>query len=141
MGIANAPTTENQLSFVNVSVALTAGGTPMDLTQMVVSYSDSNGGRNPNVVNMTGLTCANLGTTVTNVNNIQWCVSQKINDLNPSSPNNLLESNEIWVLTIQTPSTASINSKMTINLQPAVGAVLPLTRSVPGAINKIQAIY
>jgi archaeal flagellin FlaB len=141
MGISNADASSAQLSFVNVSVALTAGGTPMDLTQMVISYSDSNGGRNPSVVNMTGLTCANLGTTVTNVNNIQWCVSQKINDLNAASPNNLLEPNEIWVLTIQTPNTASINSKMTINLQPAVGAVLPLTRSVPGAINTVQAIY
>jgi len=146
MGISNADVSNAQLSFVNISVALTAGGTPMDLSQMVVSYSDSNGGRNPSVVNATSLNCGDLtsgglSTSVTSVNSIEWCVAQKINDLNPTSPNNLLEPNEIWVLSIQTPNTASINSKMTINLQPAVGAVLPLTRSVPGAINRIQAIY
>lgn len=141
MGIMNAGS-PNQIGFVNVSVALTAGGTPMDLTQMVISYSDSNGGRNPSVEPMAAdLACSNLGNSVADVNNIEWCVSQKINDLNPTANNNLLEPNEIWVLSIQTPSTASINSKMTINLQPAVGAVLPLTRSVPGAINPVQAIY
>jgi flagellin FlaB len=55
--------------------------------------------------------------------------------------NNLLEPNEIWVISIQTPSTATANAKVTFNLQPAVGAVLPITRTLPGALNKVQAIY
>jgi len=145
MGIANDVGTYPQLSYANVSVALTAGGTAMDLSQMVVSYLDTAGGRNPNVKNTTDLTCAELTSgggladTVTDVNNIEWCVAQKINTV--GDDNNLLEPNEIWVLSIQTPSTAKINEKITINIQPAVGAVLPLTRTIPGALNKIQAIY
>src|SRR5512138_1136259 len=45
MGIAlgDPPT---QLTYVNVSIILMAGGTPMDISQMVISYSDTGGGRN-----------------------------------------------------------------------------------------------
>jgi flagellin FlaB len=139
MGIA-VDATPTQLSYVNVSVALTAGGTSMDLTQMVVSYSDTGGGRNPSILNATGLDCGTLlQSSVSDVTALQWCVPQKINQV--GSPNNLLEPNEIWVLAIQTPSSASINQKITINLQPAVGAVLPITRTIPGALSKVQALY
>jgi flagellin FlaB len=148
MGIKNSDTNNvnDQLSYVNTSVALTAGGTAMDLTQMVISYSDNNKGRNPSIANTTDLTCGELtstglGTTVTDMDDIEWCVSQKINDLNPGAENNLLESNEIWVLSIQTPNTATVNTKITFNLQPAVGAVLPISRTLPGGLNAVQAIY
>ncbi len=137
-----------QINYVNVSVALTAGGTAMDLSQMVISYSDNNGGRNPSI-NVTpslgcstgspGLTTA-LGTAVTDDADLQWCVAQKINDLH-ATPNNLLEPNEIWVLSIRTPDSATVNTKLTFNLQPAVGAVLPITRTVPGGLNPVQALY
>jgi len=145
MGIKNADST-GQLSYVNTSVALTAGGTAMDLTQMVISYSDNNQGRNPSINSTVGLTCnnltaGNLGTTVPSQDNLQWCVSQKINDLNAAAPNNLLEPNEIWILSIQTPNTATVNTKLTFNLQPAVGAVLPISRTLPGGLSAVQAIY
>jgi len=146
MAIMNTDTT-TQISYVNTSVALTAGGTPMDLTQMVISYTDNNKGRNPNINSTFGLDCANLvagdlSTTVTDQDDLQWCVSQKINDLNAATtPNNLLEPNEIWVISIQTPSTATVNTKVTFNMQPAVGAVLPISRTLPGGLNAVQAIY
>lgn len=148
MGIA-VPS-ETQINYINVSVALTAGGTAMDLTQMVISYSDSNGGRNPNINATPSLSCQDgspglttaLGTSVPDVDDLQWCVGQKINDLHAStSPNNLLEPNEIWVLTIRAPDSATVNTKLTYNLQPAVGAVLPITRTVPGGLNPVQALY
>lgn len=142
MGVA-LDATPTQLSYINVSVALTAGGTAMDLSQMVVSYSDTNGGRNPNVLNNTAITDCTTGNILsasqTDVNSLKWCVSQRINEV--GSSNNLLEANEIWVLTVQTPSTAAVNQKITVNFQPAVGAVLPITRTLPGAFTKIQAIY
>ena len=141
MGIrtSNLP---NQLNYINVSVALTAGGTAMDLTQMVVSYSDNNGGRNPNIeVNAGGITdCGTILTAAVPAEADQrWCVSQRINTVGDA--NTLLEPNEIWVLSIQTPDSASINTKITVNLQPAVGAVLPITRSLPGAFTPVQAVY
>lgn len=143
MGVELADTT-TQLSFVNASVALTAGGTAMDLTQMVISYSDNNGGRNPSVATaVAGIndctTGSILSTTQTDVTQIEWCVSQKINEV--GTTNDLLESNEIWILTIQTPSSATVNTKITINLQPSVGAVLPISRTLPGGLSKVQALY
>jgi flagellin FlaB len=139
MGVA-LDTTPTQLSYINTSVALTAGGTAMDLTQMVISYSDNNGGRNPSIINTTGLDCGTLlGTTVTSISGQRWCVAQKINEV--GTTNNMLEANEIWVLSILTPSTATVNSKITVNMQPAVGAVLPISRTLPGAFSKVQAIY
>lgn len=140
MGISTQAT-PTQLTYINASVALTAGGTPMDLTQMVISYSDTNTGRNASLNMTPDATCvANVLTaTPATSNDIYWCVSQKINTV--GNPNNLLEPNEIWVISIGMPASASVNQKITVNLQPAVGAVLPLTRTVPGGINKVQAIY
>jgi len=141
MGIMEA-THANQLNYVNVSVALTAGGTAMDLTQMVVSYSDNNGGRNANVLNETGgiTDCGTILATAEPAEADQrWCVSQRINTV--GTANTLLEPNEIWVLSIQTPDSAAVNTKITVNLQPAVGAVLPITRTLPGAFTPVQAIY
>jgi len=142
MGVA-IDASPTHLTYINTSVALTAGGTGMDLTQMVISYSDTGGGRNASI-NMTSGTAGSCGsiltTSVTDDDNIQWCVSQKINEVG-SSENNLLEPNEIWVLSIGMPTTATVNQKITVNLQPAVGAVLPLTRTIPGALSKVQAIY
>jgi len=143
MGISNSDANGAQLSYANISVALTAGGTAMDLSQMVISYSDTAGGRNPSIANTTDLTCGQLTTalssTVTDVGDIEWCVAQKINTV--GTDNNLLEPNEIWVLAVQMPNSAKINEKITINMQPAVGAVLPITRTLPGAFSTVQAIY
>lgn len=130
----------DHLTYINTSVALTAGGTAMDLSQMVISYSDTNGGRNASIDFISDADCGSiLSTSVTDDEDIAWCVSQKINEV--GATNNLLEPNEIWVLSIGMPTTAQINEKITVNLQPAVGAVLPLTRTIPGALNKVQAIY
>ena len=140
MGIAEgaAPT---RLSYVNTTVALTAGGTPMDLSQMVISISDNNGGRNPNIANNTDVnSCTGVFTNAATADDMRWCVSEKFNDLNPGSPNNMLEPNEIWVLSIGMPPTATVNTKGTINLQPAVGAAVPLSRTLPGAFTRVQAI-
>lgn len=151
MGVAIA-VTPARLTFINVSVALTAGGTPMDLSQMVISYSDSNWVRNPSLLtNMGGMnSCGWLQVGDTNVlsydstanlNDYHWCVSQKISDLNPASLNDLLEPSEIWSISIATPPSATPNAKITWNLQPAVGASLRLTRTLPGAFSKVQPIY
>ena len=152
MGVAIAAT-PTRLTYVNVSVATTAGGTPMDLSQMVVSYIDNHGGRNPNVeLNSGGLgiqSCIWTHEGDTNVLvydsiadwDVHWCVAQRINDLNPGAENNLLEPNEIWVLSIAMPPSATVNTKFTINFQPAVGAVLPISRTIPGGLSKIQPLY
>ena len=92
IGISAAPTVANaRLTYANISVALTAGGTAMDLSQMVISYNDGLG-RNPSVANNTaGITdCTNVFSDQ-DIADQRWCVSQKINDITPATPNDLLE--------------------------------------------------
>ncbi|NMB79364.1 MAG: flagellin, partial [Methanomicrobiales archaeon] len=150
VGIAIAAS-PSRLTYVNVSVATTAGGSSMDLSQMVVSYIDSNGARNPNVANNSGGIGSCIWTHEGDTNilsydsiadwDVHWCVSQRINDMNPGAENTLLEPGEIWVISVALPPTTTPNTKMTLNFQPAVGAVLPLSRTVPGGITKVQAIH
>jgi len=128
-------TTNGYLKYVNVSVALTAGGTAMDLSQMVVSYNDGST-RNASMSFDTATLCPNtIGNTATS--RVQWCIIEKMN----ANTNNLLEPNEQFIIAVGMPTTSTPNTKFTINFQPAVGAVLPVTRTVPGAVNAIQPLY
>jgi flagellin FlaB len=127
-GVGNAAF--GYLDYVNVTVALTAGGTAMDLSQMVVSYND---GTNLRANMVMGADCTNTmaGTKA------QWCIAQKIN----ANTDALLEPNEQMIIAVGMPTSSTPNTKLTINFQPAVGAVLPITRTVPGGISKVQPIY
>jgi len=135
------PTHTTNLDYVNMTLALTAGGTPIDMSQMVVSYNDGST-RLPNLT-YDGENCAaNVFTgALTPGANVQghWCIAAKIN--NSTVPSELLGPNEQYVVAIQMPTTTTVNTQFTINLQPAAGAVLPLTRTVPGAINPVQMLY
>jgi len=135
-----APTSTSSLDYVNMTLALTAGGTPVDMSQMVVSYND--GLTRWSNLTYDGESCpAGMYTSLTPGTNVQghWCIAAKIN--NSTIPSELLGPNEQYVLAVQMPTTTTVNTQFTINLQPAAGAVLPLTRTVPGAINKVQMLY
>jgi len=122
------------LDYINVTVALTAGGTGMDVSQMVVSYSDGIT-RNASMDFDTSVSCANtIGGTDTS--RVQWCIAQKLN----SNDNNLLEPNEQFILAVGMPETTTANTKFAVNFQPAVGAVVPVSRTIPGAISPVQAL-
>jgi archaeal flagellin FlaB len=138
MGVALGDT-PSQLTYINVSIVLMAGGTPMDLSQMVISYTDTGGGRNASI-NMTPSGCGTiLDANAATKDDIQWCVSQKINEV--GNTNNLIEPNELWILSIGMPPTATVNQKITLTMQPAVGAVSSISKTIPGALSKIQPIY
>ena len=125
------------LGYTNVTVALTAGGTAMDLSQMVVSYNDGT----TRWANLTleASTCGNTIGAGTPKHNVYWCIAETLNDV--GTPNQILDPNEQFILAVSMPTTSTVNTKFTVNLQPAVGAVLPITRTVPGAIHAVQALY
>ena len=128
--------TGNFLAYTNVTVALTAGGTPIDLSQMVVSYNDDQGGHNANLTYEVGAACTNA-LAGTNAGAAQsWCIAQHIGGTTA-----LLGNNEQMIITVGLPPTASPNTKITINFQPAVGAVLPISRTVPGGLTVVQPLY
>jgi flagellin FlaB len=133
-------TGNNYLKYVNVTIALTAGGTPIDLSSMVVSYNDNAGGHNPNLtyegVYQNGAACTNslAGT----IGSQSWCIAQKINNQTGEA---MLDDNSQMIIMVGMPATATPNTQMTINFQPAVGAVLPITRTIPGGLTAVQPLY
>ena len=135
--------TDPYLKYANITVALTAGGTPMDLSAMVVSYTDNAGGHNANVRNNSGglfvCTVAEAGGTGALQ---EWCIAQKINTVTGSATTGTtLDNNAQMVIMVGLPDTATPNTKFTINFQPAVGAVLPIQRTIPGGLTPIQPLY
>jgi flagellin FlaB len=128
--------TGNYLDYVNVTVALTAGGTPIDLSTMVVSYTDNNQGHEPN------LTYVGVGTDrgscPWNTNAAQWCIAQKYNNITTGA---MLDNNAQMVILVGLPTSATPNTQFSINFQPSVGAVLPITRTIPGGLTAVQPLY
>ena len=134
--------THSFLKYADITVALTAGGTPVDLSQMVVSYSDDGGGHNANVqLDDTAIgTCTKASTT--GDSDQRWCIMQKINYVTGDATHGaMLDNNAQMVIRVGLPHTAAVNKKLTINFQPAVGAVLPITRTIPGGLTAVQPIY
>ena len=127
--------THDYLDYANVTVALTAGGTPVDVSQMVVSYSDNNGGH------VASLTYGGIGTncpTTGAANTGNWCIGQKINNVTSGTQ---LDNNAQMIIMVGLPSSATPNTKININFQPAVGAVLPVSRTIPGGLTAVQPLY
>ena len=136
-GIANSGIDPTAISYINVTVALTAGGTPIDLSAMVVSYTDNNGGHNANLsyggIGTDSGTCPTLTT-----HNNYWCIGQKINNVTTGA---MLDNNAQMVLMVGLPSSATPNTQFSINFQPPVGAVLPIQRTIPGGLTAVQPLY
>jgi flagellin FlaB len=136
-GIANSAKTA--LAYINVTVALTAGGTPIDLSNMVVSYTDNNGGHNANLtyggVQGDGGSCANA---ISGGSPQTWCIAQKFNNVTAGA---MLDTNAQMVILVGLPSSATPNTQFSINFQPSVGAALPITRTIPGGLTEIQPLY
>ena len=137
------PTNMPYLAYINITVALTAGGMPMDMSQMVVSYND--GTTNwPNMANA-GENCwgpadVMLG-SITNPATQQgsWCIAQVYNNVT-SDTSTLLGPNEQYVLAIQMPDTTTPNSQFTVHLQPSVGTSLSIQRTIPGSLTPVMAL-
>jgi archaeal flagellin FlaB len=119
------------LNYLNVTLALVSGATSADLSQMQVSYND--GTTNRDSMSMDSSACSNtMAGTKT-----KWCIAQKIN----GNDNNILEPNEQFIIAVGMPATATPNTQFSVNLQPSVGANLPITRTVPPSINNVNVLF
>ena len=125
-GVNNSTT--GGLGYIKFAVANTAGGTPIDVTQMVVVYIDEN--TRQEMTYKAGETEENLKT------NKNWTILEFYNNV---TDNTLLEPGEQFVLGIHVEDPAP-NQQFSVNLQPAAGAVYPIKRTVPPAINKINIL-
>ena len=115
---------KDSLGFVKFVVANTAGGTAIDVKQMVVTYVDES--------HHTVLQYQNITSDTDTLGSNNWTVTARYNS--DDGPNDmLLEPGEQFELYVSVPN-PGVNKAFTVNLQPAAGAVYPIKKTVPPAI-------
>jgi len=138
----SASTTE--LDYLVFTVGNTAGGTPIDITQMLVTYVCGNVSEVISF-NSTASAAQSGGSPTmpeavrTALQDANWTVIQTYNDI--GTVNHLLEPGEQFVLAVRLPATKPTNNvKFAVNLHPAVGAVYPIERTVPPYLNTVNIL-
>jgi len=127
------------LDSIEFTVGNTAGGTAIDISQMLVTFTS---GTKSEVITY-DKTKSVVGTgTGEDIAAGNWAVIETYNDIGDT--NHLLEPGEQFVLKIMF-STEGVNvlepnTPFTVNLQPAVGAVYPIKKTVPAYLNKVNTL-
>ncbi|MCK9306753.1 MAG: flagellin, partial [Methanoculleus sp.] len=130
----------DNLESIQFTVGNTAGGTPIDISQMLVTFTCKNQSAviAYDATNAVVNTATGNGTTTAG----NWTVNATYNDIGDT--NHLLEPGEQFVLTIMFPTEGANvlepNTPFTVNLQPAVGAVYPIKKTVPAYLNKVNTL-
>jgi flagellin FlaB len=133
-------TEEENLTSIEFTIGNTAGGTPIDISQMLVTFTS---GTTSAVIEYDAanavVNTTTQGSGVTSAGN--WTVNATYNDI--GDRNHLLEPGEQFVLTIMFPDDGKMltpNTPFSVNLQPAVGAVYPITKTVPPHLNAVNIL-
>ena len=134
-GATGTPT--DAVKYVNFSMALAPGGTPIDFEKVVMVYS-----------NETQLvTLANQTTTDPAIQEptdlvASWAVTQIQNEPQ-TNPTLLLQPNEQFTISCDLVKLGGIprNDMFTIEVRPAIGAAFSITRTNPAAIQAVNILY
>ncbi len=137
-----AATSATGLQYVKFTVGNTAGGTGLDVSKMVVTYTDETT-RAPDVVYSTEtgddlIDDLKVASAVDPNYVGAWGIIETIN----ANGDTLLEPGEQFVIGVSVPTASTtVNTPFTVNLQPSVGAVFALKKTVPPAINPVNILY
>ena len=115
--------------YVNFSVALAPGGTPVDFAKVVLTYSnttmlttlDQTGGTYPTALPAEG----------------SWGVTA----IQSGNTDKLLEPGEQFTITLQPLEVIPVNDKINVEVKPSIGAAFSVTRSTPGGLNVVNILY
>ncbi|HUH79483.1 MAG TPA: archaellin/type IV pilin N-terminal domain-containing protein [Methanoregula sp.] len=121
------------VKFVNFSVALAPGGTPVDFDKVVLVFSNQS----------TLVTLANkTGTTVQGepTGAGVWAIPS-IQNAPQANPTDLLQPNEQFTISVWLPSTLPRNDVFSIEIRPSIGAAFDIKRTVPAAVNAVNILY
>ena len=129
-----------KLDSIEFTVGNTAGGTPIDITQMLVTFTSGNQSAVIEYDGVNAVVNTTTGPGITAAGN--WTVNMTYNDI--GDRNQLLEPGEQFVLTIKFPTEGvnvlEPNTAFSVNLQPAVGAVYPIKKTVPPHLNTVNIL-
>jgi len=132
----SATSTAAHLQSIEFTVGNTAGGTPIDISQMLVTF-------------ICGKTSAVIQYDTTHsfktpdeIGPDKWGVIETYNNIDDTE-NHLLEPGEQFVLKINFPDDGAVltpNTPFSVNLQPAVGAAYPIKKTVPSNLNSVNTL-
>ncbi len=123
-------TVSDNIKYINFTVALAPGGTPVDFSKVVVTFS--------NATTLETLTQA-TGDYPQQPSTSEWAVTQINNDVGTN--NKLLESGEQFQISAVPTNPIYPNDKFTLEIKPGVGAAFDITRSAPGGLNQVNLLY
>ncbi|MCK8517548.1 archaellin/type IV pilin N-terminal domain-containing protein [Methanoculleus sp. 7T] len=141
-------TANAHLQYILFSVGNTAGGAPIDITSMVVTFVC---GEKADVItfdetnSITGIgggTSADEATANTAITAGKWGVINTYNDVG-AGRNKLLEPGEQFVVKIAFPDDGTVlkpNTRFSVNLQPAIGAAFPIKKTVPSNLYAVTPV-
>ena len=125
------------LTVMEFQVELAAGQNPIDMDKIVLSYSDDD----TYVAQVDAGTAANGGSgncTVTATSG-QWAYSLLTSEMGGS---NMLDPTEKMLIVVALPDWgATIYEEFVIDIKPAQGATLTMTKTAPGAIQKTMVLH
>jgi flagellin FlaB len=121
------------LSRVNFTVALAAGGTPVDMTKVTIVYQNS--------TYMDKIT-RDAQTFETAPASQTWGIYQRIN----ADSDNVLEKGEMFMLSARLYGTAPFHyivprDDFSLEIRPDLGSALSITREAPGALDQVNKLY
>jgi flagellin FlaB len=113
---------------VNFTAALAPGGTPVDFEKVVLTYS--------NATVLSTLTQTAKGTAPTAGG--QWGIWAVRNEVTADS---VLERGEQFDITAMPPNGILKNDYFTLEVKPAIGAALGISRTAPASIQAVNILY
>jgi len=135
----DAGSTASEIEIVEFAVALTAGGTALDMNSSVLTFQKSD-------VAVTTLTHDYAkdyvsSTSVLNetTGDNKWWIYQKVNGDN----DRLIEGSELFIIRAQLSATNEVaaNEQFNLEIRPATGAALGLKRTAPAQIDAVNVLY
>lgn len=111
----------NKLTAINVTLGLTAGNNPVDINKLIVSFKSS---------------------TNYNQSIFDPTQSSQYTWVGTNNGNNLLEQFEKVQLNLPLDTNAQVgpNTQITLQIEPATGAILPITVTTPPAIQPVMTL-
>jgi flagellin FlaB len=117
----------SSIDTVNFSVALAPGGTPVDFDKVVMTYSNS----------------SSLETLARSAKGSEpaaggWSIAAVQNQV---TNDDVLEKGEQFDIMAKPTNAITKNDQFSIEIKPAIGAALSITRTAPASILKVNVIY
>ena len=137
---AGKTTGTQKLDYIEFTVGNTAGGTPLDISQMLVTFVCGDVSKVIEYDATNSIVKSGGGTGA--IDGAKWGVNMTYNDV--GTRNHLLESGEQFVLRVNFPDGAAAkltpNTRFSVNLQPAIGAAFPIKKTVPSNLDKVNTL-